>query len=100
MVIRYSIIDIYAKYRFKFLEGMRIHLFDKYIAFAFSFCRQSSCASESDTHFTGFMIFNYPNGTDYNFNLVNDIFEKNKIDDLIIDLKKYEKICNNTFGLV
>ena len=100
IVIRYYSIDIYAKYRFKFLEDMRIHLFDKYIAFAFSFCRQSSCTSESDTHFAGFMIFNYPNGTNYNFNLVNDIIEKNKIDDLIIDLKKYVRIDNNIFGLI
>ena len=100
IVIRYYTIDIYTKYNFKFLEDMRAHLFDKYISFAFSFCRQSSCSSESDTHYAGFLVFNYPNGTDYDFNLVDDIIEKNKIDDLIIDLNKYVRIDNNIFGLV
>ena len=101
VILRYYTINIYSKYNFKFLGDMRLHLYNNYISFAFSFCRQSSCESKTDLYYAGFMLFSYPNGTDYNLNLKKYLFNNNniKIYDLIIDLKENVKIDNNIFGL-
>ena len=102
VVIRYYSIEIYHLNNFKFLSEMRQHLFNNYISFAFSFCTQYSCSTDSDTHYSGFMIFSYANGTDYNLNLNYYLFLNNdiKIDNFVINLKKHVKIDNNVFGLV
>ena len=99
VVLRYYTLDIYSKYTFKFLYDMRLNLYNNFISFAFSFCRQSSC-EDDDTHYAGLMIFSYPNGTDYNLNLTKYIFDNDDIDNLIIDLKDNVRIDNNIFGLI
>ena len=102
IVIRYYTIAIYELYQFKFLLDMRAHLYNNYISFAFSFCRQNVCNDKNDPHYPGFMIFSYANGTDYNLILNDYLFNNNeiKINDLEIDLKKHVRIDNNVFGLV
>ena len=101
VVIRFYSIDIYPLNNYKFLSEMRQHLYNNYISFAFSFCRQYSC-SDSDPYYSGLMIFSYPNGTDYNLNLTNYLFNNNdiKIDNIAINLKENITIDNNVFGLV
>jgi hypothetical protein len=102
IVIRYYSIEIYSLNNYKFLSEMRQHLYNNYISFAFSFCNQYSCFNDSDIYYSGLMIFSYANGTDYNLDLTNILFNNNdiKIDNFIINLKKNVTIDNNVFGLV
>ena len=102
IVIRYYTIAIFELYRFKFLLDMRAHLYNNYISFAFSFCRQNICNDKNDAHYPGFMIFSYVNGTNYKLNLTDYLFNNNeiRIKDLQIDLKENVRIDNNIFGLI
>ena len=102
IVIRYYSIEIYSLNHYKFLLEMREHLYNNYISFAFSFCINDSCSDDSDEHYSGLMIFSYANGTDYNLDLNDYLYNNNdiKIDNMIIDLKNNLTIDNNVFGLV
>jgi hypothetical protein len=101
LTIRYYYIEIFTLYTYKIFKDMKAHLYNnKFISFAFSFCRVSQCDVREDTHYTGFMIFNYPNGTDSSLNLTEYLFNNNNLDNLEIDLKKNCRIENNIFGLI
>ena len=100
IVIRYYTLEIFTLYTFKIFNDMRVHPYNNYAAFAFSFCRKSPCESETDSHYAGFMIFSYSNGTDYSFNLTNYIFNNNNMNNLEINLQENVKIDNNIFGLI
>ena len=102
IIIRYYTLEIYNKYSFKFMYETRGHLYNNYIAYAFSFYHQSECENKNNPHNVGFMIFSYPNGTHYNLNLTEYLFNNNniKINNLFIDLKNNVRIDNNIFGLV
>ena len=102
LTIRYYYIEIFTLYTYKFFKDMKIHLYNnKFISFAFSFCRASKCEDKDvDTHYTGFMMFNYPNGTDSSLNLTEYLLNNNNLDNLEIDLKKNFRIENNIFGFV
>ena len=101
VAVRYYTINIFSIYAFKFYKNLRANLYINYISFAFSFCRTSSCDSDSHTHYSGFIVFNYPNGTDHSENLNDIMFSKNeKIKNFTINLKEHVKIQNNIFGLI
>ena len=102
VTVRYYTINIFSNYKFKFMGDMRLHLYNNYVSFAFSFCRNSNCETRADSHYAGFMIFSYPNGTDYNLNVIKHLFSHNeqKIYNFEIDLKEKIRIDNNIFGLV
>ena len=100
LVIRYYFLNIFSLYTFKFYTNMQANLYNNYIAFAFSFCRTQSCSELTDIHYPGFMVFNYPNGTDYNEDLIDLMFMKNEIIDIYsFNLFDYVRIDNNIFGL-
>jgi hypothetical protein len=100
LIIRYYSIDIFTQYNFKFLLDIRQHIYKRnFISMAFSFCRESQCESKEDTHFAGLIIFNYPNGTDYNLNLTEYYLENNNLENIIIDFKENVIIENNIFGI-
>ena len=101
LIIRYYYLEIFTSYTFKFFKDMKAYLYNnKFISFAFSFCRVSQCESKEDYHYTGFMIFNYPNGTDSFLNLTEYLFNNNNLDNLEIDLRENFRIENNIFGLI
>ena len=101
VAIRYYDFNIYSLYTFKFYLNMRGTAYKNFIAFTFCYCRQESCSSSSDIHYPGFMIFNYPNGTDYSINHIDKMFTNNaKIDNYTINLHNQVRIDNNIFGLV
>ena len=98
--IRYYTFDIFNTYGFKFYINMRGNLYNNFISFSFSFCPSSSCNSNSDIHYPGLIIFSYPNGTDTNIDLINEMINTNKkIDSITINLKNQVRIDNNIFGL-
>ena len=100
VVIRYYFFSIFSIYSFKFYTSIRANSYNNYIALAFSFCRTESCSSINDAHYPGFMVFNYPNGTDFNRNLIDLMFSTNeKIEKYKINLYNQVRIDNNIFGL-
>ena len=90
---------MFSLYNYKFLFDMRMHLYENFISFGFSFCNQSKCDDDkTDPHYSGFMIFSYSNTTDVYLNLANN--HNIDINNITIDLKHNSKIENNIFGLV
>ena len=100
LAIRYYTFDIFSSYTFKFYLHMRANIYHNFIAFSFSFCRIESCKANSDTHYPGLIIFNYPNGTDFRIDHITNIFTNNElIDNYTINLHNQVRIENNIFGL-
>ena len=81
---------------------LRAHLFNDFISFAFSFCPQEICNTKNDTHYSGFMIFSYPRGTDVDLNVTDYLLKNNdiKIDNITINLIENIVIENNIFGYI
>ena len=66
---------------------------------AFSFCQNSNCNVEEDNiHYSGLIIFSYPNSSDAYINLKT--MKNFDINNIIIDLQNNVKIENNIFGLI
>ena len=102
LIIRYYDIETFNLYSYKFFKNIRAHLYNDFIAFAFSFCRQEICVDENSEHYSGFMIFNYPNGTDINLNVTDYLLRNNdiNINNITINLVNNTFIENNIFGYV
>ena len=99
--IRYYSISLYALYHHKILSDLRIHKYNNYLAFAFSYCPIHNCTDDSNEHYAAFILFSYPNSTDTTIQLETYLFEKN-VDptNLEIDLAKLVNIENNIFGYI
>ena len=96
----YSILA-FSLYRYKILYELRIHNYNGFIAFSSSYCPNSKCDSNDDEHYPGLIIFSYPNSTDREFYLEEELFDNNKnLNDYEIDLKKELIFQNNLFGLI
>ena len=101
VAIRYYNLNIFSIYTFKIYTSISASLYNNFISLAFSFCRTQSCSSTNDVHYPGFMIFSYPNGTDYNEKIIDLMFTNNeRIDSYTIDLYDQVRIDNNIFGLI
>ena len=101
LFLRIYEIPILSLYNIKFFKDIREHLYGNHLAFGFSYCNSENC-EESDTHYSAFMIFSYPNSTNDYLNVTQYLSsnENNKIEDLNVNLTKYIKIENNIFGYV
>ena len=91
-IIRYYSIELYKMYNYRFLLEMKAQIYNKVISFAFSYCRQYKCDCDDDPHYSGFMIFGYPNVTNDILNLTEYLIEHRNLNDLIIYLKFNLKI--------
>ena len=71
--IRYYLVNIFELYNHKFLSEMKLHIYKQSLAFAFSFCKQSTCNGDSDEHYSSLIIFSFPNVTnnDNNLDVIN-----------------------------
>ena len=82
---------------------MKGHLYNKFIALAFSYCPQESCYDDKNCEdYSVFMILSYPNRTEEELNIKNYLYKNNqiKITDLLIDIKDNGNIENNIFGYI
>ena len=97
--IRYYVIRTFGLYKYKFYLDLRLNTFKESITLSSSYCNKT----HSDVHYNSLIIFSYPNSTDVNKNIIDELFEKNqKIEDLVFNfnLTDYVIIENNIFGLV
>ena len=98
--IRSYIIPLFKLYNYKVLWEIRLHKYNQHLVFGFSYYRQDSCfTDETDEHFSGIIIFSYPNINDQDINL-NNYFYQNNINYLIVNFQKNANIDNNIFGFV
>ena len=99
--IRLYSINIFTLYRFKILYELRIHNYNGFISFSSSHCSDSECDSNDDEHSSSLIIFSYPNSTDREFFLEDELLKTNKhLNDYEIDLKEELLFQNNLFGLI
>ena len=96
-------IDLYSLYNIKIYHDIREHLFQNNIAFGFNYCRTKQCNEDnSNTHYSSFLIFGYPNSKDDYLN-INQYLEQNEgktFNDIQINIAKNVYIDNNIFGYV
>ena len=100
--IRYYLMKTFIYNNYKFYLDIRLNMFKESLSLASSYCKQEQCG-DSDTYYSSLMIFSYPNSTDVNKDIIEEIFDKNKIlEDLIFyfNFTNYISIENNIFGLV
>ena len=67
--IRYYLVNIFAYYKHKIMKDIALDIYNNNLAFAFSFCPESSCDEYSDTHFSSLIFFSYPNIVDNDFDI-------------------------------
>ena len=98
--IRYYPIELFNLYNYKFFSDIRIHPYNNLVSLAFSFCQDSNCIKDDDNsiHYSGLMIFGFPNTTD----VLLDLTDHSNIDinNIILDFQNNVRIENNIFGLV
>ena len=102
LAIRYYSVGINNLYKFKFFSEIKLHLYKKFISFAFNFCTRGNCKNQlTDPHNTALMMISYANGTDFNLNITDYLSKNNdQLDNIIINLKENIIIENNIFGHV
>ena len=101
--IRYYSFPIFKLRNYKILSDMKSYSYNQFIMIAASVCNQTKCDDDhSDYHYSSLIIFSYPNSTDVDFDITDELLKDNekRIDELMIDLKKYVKIENNIFGYI
>ena len=99
MMINYYIINIFTSNNHKIYKELRVFLYNEYISFGFSHCSQSNCEKDTDIHYSSLIIFNYPNTTDINIDLIQHLSETNNdIDNFNFNLGNNVIIENNIFG--
>ena len=102
--IRYYVIRTFGLYQYKFYLDLNLIIYKGCLSLASSFCKNKECSeSNSDTHYSSLIIFSYPNSIDINKNIVEVLFEENKVlEDLIFNLNLIDNVLidNNIFGLV
>ena len=81
---------------------LRLHNYNNFITFAFSYCKTDDCGKNTDIYYSSFMIFSYSNSTDINFDLYQYLLDNynSTINDFSINLEDYVKIENNIFGYI
>ena len=98
LIIRYYSLKMFDLYNYKLYSNIRIHSYNSLIAFAFSYIPKNE---PNNDHYTGFMIFSYPNGTDSDLILIDYLLNNNlAANNIIINLDKDIRIENNIFGYI
>ena len=89
--IRYYKRDLLSPYKIH-LE-MRLHIYKNFLAIGYSY----NSGNENDYNNT-LLIYGYPNSTDYNLFLIQNLFENSNHSDIYINLENKTIIENNLFG--
>ena len=99
---RYYLINFFSLYHYKVLFDLRISNFNGFIALGISLCPQQNCSYDENEHYSGLMIFSYPNSTDQKFDLDEYLIKNNNItfNDIEINLFNNLNFENNIFGYI
>ena len=99
--IRYYSIEFFNLYYLLIFNDLKAHIYNNFIILGVNSCYSGSLDKDI-LYNTVFMIFGYPNGTDFEINIIDDLLINNNftIDNLTIDMSEYLQIDNNIFGYV
>ena len=102
MNIRYYVQSIQEINHYTIYRDIRISLYaNQYIALGASVCPSNECSNDYDEHYAVFVIFNYPNSTDVDVDLIKLLYETNEEINIInFNLEEYTLIESNLFGYV
>ena len=103
IMINYYAIEIYKLNSHKIYYDMKLFIYNNYITFGFSHCNLDQCEKtdpyDYDLRYSSFIIFNYPNGTDNNLDLLDYLLNTQKdTNNFTINLSNNIIIENNIFG--
>ena len=103
--IRYFFINTWEENTIKFYSELRLSLFNNFLLMGFSHCNQEICNEYQYTnyeHFASLIMFNYPNITKSNFDVIEYIYKSNKNieNEININFEDFLIIENNIFGYV
>ena len=101
--IKYYQIEMYNTYKMKIFLTLKASIYNDFIALSFSHCPESSCSSPYfDNHYASLIIFNYPNSTDNNLDIIPLLYSTNKKieNDFSFNFEGKIIIENNLFGFV
>ena len=101
MNIRRFILDLSPHYSITSFIEIRLGLFNNYLAMTSSFYRESADSANSED-FNSLTLFNHPNSSDTNLDIIQYLYPNNKTieDEIIIDLDNNLVIENNLFGYI
>jgi len=99
--VRYYSIEFFNLYYLLIYNDLKAHIYKNFIILGVNSCYSGSFDKDI-LYNTVFMIFGYPNGTDFEINIIDDLLINNNstIDNLTIDMSEYLQIDNNIFGYV
>ena len=100
--VRYYSIEFFNLYYLLILNDLKAHIYKNFIILGVNSCYSGSLEDNDSLYYTVLMIFGYPNGTDFEINIIDDLLINNNstIDNLTIDMSEYLQIDNNIFGYV
>ena len=99
---RYYLINFFSLYHLKVLFDLRISEFNGFLALGISLCPQQNCSYDENEHYSGIIMFSYPNSTDQKFYLDEYLIKNNNItiNDIEINLFNNLNFENNIFGYI
>ena len=102
MNIRYYSIAMWNDYRQIFLFEIKSSLYNNFLSIVYSHCPQLDCNNNNHKHYSSLIIFNYPNSTDNNLDIIPELFNYNKNieNDFSFNFERNISIENNIFGFV
>ena len=102
VILRYYTINLYRLYQYKIFWELRANAYKDFLSITFSFCNSYECSEDNNLHYSAFMIFSYPNGTDTTLNLTDYLLKNNdnNINNITINLVETVYVENNIFGYV
>ena len=101
--IRYYSIEIYELLNYKVWNDIKAYMFNDFIILGASYCFIETCNDSTESNYSSaLMMIGYPNGSDYELNIINYLKSdgNNSIDNLIFDLAENIIIDNNIFGYI
>ena len=103
MNIRYYQIEMFNTYKTKIFLEIKAALYKNFISLAFSNCPEKDCSlAYSHLHYASLVIFSYPNSTDSDLDIIQQLYLSNKQieNDFSFNFEGKITIENNLFGFV
>ena len=100
--VRYYSIEYFNLYYLLLLNNMKAYLYNDFIILGLNSSPSGSLEDPNRIHNTELIILGYPNRTDFEINIIDDLLINNNstIDNLTIDMSEYLQIDNNIFGYI
>ena len=102
LLLNYYKINLFELYNHKILSQLKLILYNnQHVSLLFNNCQNKDCDSNNTGLYTSFIIFNYPNSTNFVFDVIDHLNKtKENINNMTLNFKENIKIENNLFGYI